>query len=433
MNTRLKLLALTLAVGVCLSWSAAWSPVTAQSSGLLLRDGDLTAICGDSITEQKIYSMFIEEYLLACQPAAKLQTVQFGWGGETAPGFLRRMDRNVTDYHPTVATTFYGMNDGGYRAYDENAQGKAYREGTLGIVKKFKELGVRVIVVGSPGVVDSDAFNKRPNTPAAVYNETLKVLGDIAREIADSEGVTFADVHTLMMDVMTRAKAKYGAEYHVGGPDGVHPAANGHLVIAYAFLKALGCDGNIGAITYDFGAGRATADRAQNIIAATDGEIQVESTRYPFCFIGPDVHKPGHPFNVRSILEFLPFNEDLNRYTLTVKNARGDLKVTWGKESKVFPADTLAKGVNLAAEFLDNPFTEAFAKLDYIVRQQQYFETPIMRLIASNATTISALPDEAGPLGEVNKSLLDYNARLRKLAGAAVQPVTHTIKIESAN
>ena len=41
------------------------------------------------------------------------------------------------------------------------------------------------------------------------------------------------------------------ARYHVAGADGVHPAANGHLIIAYAFLKALGCDGNIGTIKVD--------------------------------------------------------------------------------------------------------------------------------------------------------------------------------------
>ncbi|MDR1190487.1 MAG: SGNH/GDSL hydrolase family protein [Verrucomicrobiales bacterium] len=420
----IKLLALTLAVGISLS--------TAPAQSLLLREGDLTAICGDSITEQKIYSMFIEEYLLACQPAANLQTVQFGWGGETAPGFLRRIDRNVTDYHPNVATIFYGMNDGGYRVFDANQQGKAFREGTLGILQKFKEMGLRVIVLGSPGVVDSDAY-KRPGTPPDVYNQTLGELGAIAKDLAASEGVVFADVHTLMLDVMTKAKAKYGAAYHVAGPDGVHPAVNGQLVIAHAFLKALGCDGNIGAITYDFGAGKATADRAQKILSTDNGAIQVESTRYPFCFIGQHLDNPENPFNIRSILPFLPFNEELNRYTLTVKNARGDLKVTWGNASKVFPADVLAKGINLAAEFLDNPFVEAFGKVDYIVRQQQYFETSIMRLIASNATTISAMPDEAGPLGAVNKCLFDYNTRLRQLATASVKPVTHTIKIESAN
>ena len=44
----------------------------------------MIAVIGDSITEQKQYSVFIEDYLLMCQPAEKLQVAQFGWGGETA-------------------------------------------------------------------------------------------------------------------------------------------------------------------------------------------------------------------------------------------------------------------------------------------------------------------------------------------------------------
>ena len=52
-----------------------------------------------------------------------------------------------------------------------------------------------------------------------------------------------------MEDVMTKAKAKYGKQYALAGEaDGVHPDENGHLVMAYAFLKALGCDGDIGTI-----------------------------------------------------------------------------------------------------------------------------------------------------------------------------------------
>src|SRR5690349_18037370 len=48
-----------------------------------------------------------------------------------------------------------------------------------------------------------------------------------------------------------KAKAKFGAAYHATGGDGVHPDVNGHMVVAYAFLKALGCDREIGKITVD--------------------------------------------------------------------------------------------------------------------------------------------------------------------------------------
>jgi hypothetical protein len=35
-------------------------------TGLLLKKGDRLAICGDSITEQKQYSLLMEAYLTAC-------------------------------------------------------------------------------------------------------------------------------------------------------------------------------------------------------------------------------------------------------------------------------------------------------------------------------------------------------------------------------
>ncbi len=52
-----------------------------------LQKGDFVAIAGDSITEQKQYSVFIEDYLLMCKPQPDLRAIQLGWSGETAAGF----------------------------------------------------------------------------------------------------------------------------------------------------------------------------------------------------------------------------------------------------------------------------------------------------------------------------------------------------------
>ena len=59
--------------------------------GPLLRQGDRLAICGDSITEQKMYSRLMEDYLTMCEPELQVSVRQYGWGGERAPGFLARM------------------------------------------------------------------------------------------------------------------------------------------------------------------------------------------------------------------------------------------------------------------------------------------------------------------------------------------------------
>src|SRR5262245_22332186 len=126
-----------------------------------LQPGDLVAICGDSITEQKQYSVFMQTYLIACQPKPDLRAMQFGWGGEVSWGFLDRLENDGLRYKPTVVTTCYGMNDGGYAPLTDERATK-YRKAITDIVRKLKDSGVRFIVVGSPGCVDADTFRKDP-------------------------------------------------------------------------------------------------------------------------------------------------------------------------------------------------------------------------------------------------------------------------------
>ena len=113
-----------------------------------LQKGDFVAICGDSITEQKQYSVFIEDYLLMCKPQADLRVMQFGWSGEVAPGFLSKMPNEALKFPFTVATTAYGMNDGQYSPMTPEKT-KRYRDAMQGIVDNFKKHGVHFIVVGS--------------------------------------------------------------------------------------------------------------------------------------------------------------------------------------------------------------------------------------------------------------------------------------------
>jgi hypothetical protein len=90
---------------------------TPAHRGLLLQQGDRLAICGDSITEQKMYSRIIETYLTVCVPQLNVTVRQHGWSGEQAPGFLARMDNDVLRFQPTIATTCYAMNDHRYSAF----------------------------------------------------------------------------------------------------------------------------------------------------------------------------------------------------------------------------------------------------------------------------------------------------------------------------
>ena len=63
-----------------------------------LRPGDVVAICGDSITEQGLYSASIEAYLLACQPVSDVRTHPFGLSGETSWEFLNRIESDILPF-----------------------------------------------------------------------------------------------------------------------------------------------------------------------------------------------------------------------------------------------------------------------------------------------------------------------------------------------
>jgi lysophospholipase L1-like esterase len=356
--------------------------------------------------------------------------MQFGWSGERADGFLGRMENDVLRFKPRVATTCYGMNDGKYTALTDDIA-KAFHDNMSKVVENFTMNNV-LVVVGSPGCVDSVTF-RRANVTPAVYNKTLAAERDIAKEVAEQKHLPFADVYDAMYDTMEKAKSKYGENYPVAGPDGIHPNPNGHVIMAYAFLKGLGVSGDVGTITVDLAAKKATGTDGHTIKSFDNDTVTIESTKYPFCFL-PDDKNPSDlssPNSMRGIIEFFPFNDDLNRFMLVVNGAQGNVKISWGEKSKEFPADQLAKGINLAAEFMDNPFIEPFKKVHQAVMTQQAFETPMIKTLVNGRIRYGNLPAGAEiAMTQLIDSATQDDSGLRTTAAKTVTPVTHTIKIE---
>ena len=380
-----------------------------QPDGLLLKKGDRLAIIGDSITEQKLYSRYMETYLTACVPELEITARQYGWGGETAPGFLARMTNDCLRFQPTIATTCYGMNDHGYSAYRDSI-GDRYRKAQTAIVHSFKDNGARV-VLGSPGCVSKKA---------EALNLNLCQLRNIDIEIAGEEKVGFADVFWPMFTVGREGQQRYATNYAIAGGDGVHPGGAGHLVMAYAFLRALGLDGEIGTYTVDLNSGEAKASKGHEVVSAKKGEVEIKSTRYPFCATGA----ANVDSSVRSGMSLVPFNKELNRLMLVARNGSAEkYKVTWGSTSKTYSAAQLAAGVNLAEDFAENPFSSAFNKVDAAVAAKQAYETHQIKNIF-HGPEFKLEPD----------TMVKLTERAREPLVTAIKkafvPVTHTIRIE---
>ena len=400
----------------------------------LIQPNDTLAVCGDSITAEHLYSAYLEDYLLMCAPTDGLNVVQFGWSGEGAAQFLARLDTDVFPYKPTIATSTYGMNDGRYGPMT-NDIATTYRNAQTGIVEAMKKNGVRMFVLGSPKCVDPYYYRRDlnapfvSNPPADVYNQTLGSLADIDKEIATKEGIVYADVYGVTFDTMKKAKAANGNDYSLGGRDGVHPGPSGSLVMAYAFLKALGYMGDIATITVDISANTATATRGQEVEGMKDGVVSLKSTRYPFCFSGSLDDKGDD--STAGVLKFLPFNQDLNRYILIVTGLKTPkAKITWG-ETHEYTADQLAKGVNLAADFMVNPFRDRFFHVHQAVQFQQQQEMELMQGPMNGVKIYKAtFPDASGAIDQwINSGMTLRNALYKSCAAFAV-PIEHTIKIE---
>jgi lysophospholipase L1-like esterase len=388
-------------------------------AGLLLQPGDRLAIIGDSITEQKIFSRIIETYLTVCVPELKITARQFGWSGETAEGFLHRMTNDCLRFQPTVATLCYGMNDHRYGAYTD-AIGQWYSNNYSAVASSLKASGARV-VLGSPGCVGKvPPWAPDTSVPVEELNLNLCQLRNMDIEIAAQEKINFADVFWPMFTAGFTAHQKYGADYAVSGKDGVHPDWAGHVVMAYAFLKAMGLDGDLGTFSVDFGSGKATASSGHTLDSFTNNTLTVTSSRYPFCATGA-LDKDN---SIRSGMTLVPFNAELNRLKLIVKGGTAEnYAVTWGDETRDYSAAQLAIGVNLAEDFAVNPFSAAFAKVDAAVADKQKYETRQIKELFH------------GPEGKADAdatAAVTEKARqpLANAIGTAFVPVTHTLRIQ---
>jgi len=415
------------AAAICLTltgWAA--SAIAADSPSGILKEGGKLAIIGDSITEQKLYSNYIETYLRVCHPELKQNVCQFGWGGERASGYVSRMANDTLSwFKPDAATICYGMNDGRYTKITPEIE-KAFEDPSIAALKKFNELGTKV-VLGGPGAVDTKFF--RPGTDmAAVYNDNLATLSGIAERIAKENGAIYVPLHKLMIDAMAKAKAANGADFPVCGTDGVHPGGDGHLVMAYAFLKGLGVSGDIASIEYNYKDSAASFSDGLKSVSVGKGSLEFESSRYPFCFFG-NAKTP----DTASMLPFIPFNEDLNRFVFKAKGLPWDkVKVTWGTASKDFSKDDLEKGINLAAEFVDaNPFKDQFQKVAKAVADKQGFETIMIKSFFNNLPKLGN-PEFRPTTDAFRDVTIAKRKEYLKAADDALVPVKSTIKLQKA-
>lgn len=390
-----------------------------QSTAPVLRKGDRLAICGDSITEQKRYSLIIETYLTACRPELEITCRQHGWSGEQAGGFLKRIESDVLRFEPTVATTCYGMNDFRYQPYNKEIAGE-FRKNQIAMISAFRAIGCRV-VLGSPGIIDSvPHWVKNASGTQEELNLTLSRFRNIGVEVAKETNTGFADIYQSMLLADHLAKKQFGPDFKVAGKDGVHPDWAGHLIMAYGFLKGLGMDGDLGSVTYHESTGIATAASGHEVLAGTDGKFTILSRRLPF---SPGPGATDRDDSVRAGLGLVPFDDELNRFIFRIESPRSaSYTIQWGEQKREYTSAELARGVNLAKDFDNHPLVPAFKKIWEAVGKKQEYETRQIKMLVHGP---EGAADREATFALTEKA----RAKLEKAVLAARQPVEHQILV----
>ena len=87
--------------------------VAFAQSAFHLKSGDTVVFFGDSITDQRLYTTFVEIYAITRFPKMDVTFIHSGWGGDKVSGggggpIDLRLKRDVFAYKPTVFTVMLG-------------------------------------------------------------------------------------------------------------------------------------------------------------------------------------------------------------------------------------------------------------------------------------------------------------------------------------
>jgi lysophospholipase L1-like esterase len=319
-----------------------------SQTGFYLRDGDRVVFYGDSITDQRLYTTFAETFVLTRFPQMKVEFVHSGWGGDRVSGggggpIEVRLSRDVIVYRPTVVTIMLGMNDGRYRAFDQDTF-DAFSSGYEKIVQMLRSAlpSVRLTLI-QPSPYDD--VTRDPSFEGG-YNSVLLRFGQFVKELAQGQGLEVADLNTSLEETLRKAKATDSVLAQRIVPDRVHPAAAGHLLMAAALLRAWNAPAIVSSVEVDASAGRVVKEENCSLTDLQAG-ASLSWTQIDRALPMPiDLKDPVTALALRSsdFVESL----DLQPLKVTGLTRTEYTLVIDGDEVGVFSKEALREGINLA-------------------------------------------------------------------------------------
>ena len=210
-------------------------PCTAAD--FFLKNGDKVVMMGDSITEQHLYSSYVEAWALTRFPAWDLKFFNVGIGGDNAGGGGQRFKRDVVGCGATAMTVNFGMNDCGGPGsnFDENRlKIKEFMTSMQKIADQAKAANIRVAWCTT---TPAEVMDEGPSVLPYILN--LEKFSGAVKEIAATNGnALFIDQFHPFVAAIDKARAA-NPKNRIGGGDVVHPGPPGQTLMAAEILKGM--------------------------------------------------------------------------------------------------------------------------------------------------------------------------------------------------
>ena len=387
-------------------------PCTAAD--FFLKNGDTVAIMGDSITEQHLYSSYVEAWALTRFPTWDIKFFNLGIGGDNAGGGGQRFKRDALGCGATAMTVNFGMNDCG-------GPGSNFDEPQYSGTNKIKEFMSSMQKIADQAKTANIRVAWCTTTPAEVMDEGPSVLPYIlnlekfsgaVKEIAVTNGnALFIDQFHPFVAAIDKARA-VNPKNRIGGGDVVHPGQAGQTLMAAEILKGMSFPTLVAAVEIN----ATTRKVVQNKNCQIDGlkvtssgaiEFQQKDNALPFF---PDG-------DAKNILQWVPILEQMNGYYLKVTGLKTDrFEVRLGGVKVAdFSAAQLAAGVNLAAPALTaGPIAEQVKAVAAAINaKNSYFHDRIF----GSVLRAGGVPEFMGiSLDQVEAKRLEvFNERMKKM------------------
>ncbi|MFZ2641836.1 MAG: SGNH/GDSL hydrolase family protein [Verrucomicrobiia bacterium] len=364
------------------------------------KDGDRVCFIGDSITHGGGFGYHSQIVLFYATrfPQMRIGYWNCGISGDSAAGAIKRYAWDIAPHKPTVATIMLGMNDvsrGLYAMETSGSKIEAQRQGAIenhvanmaDLAELLAKDGSKLIFI-TPSIYDQTGTQKTENLFGV--NFALGTCGYEARKLASKYNAGVAEFHLLLSRLNAVGQAK-DPNYTIIGPDRVHPGAPGHLVMAYAFLKAQGMGHCVSLI--EINAAKKELSKKEN--------CSVENLQFKDSAISFDCLEKALPFPVENgakpALDIIPFTQDLNQELLKVNGLNaGDYELLIDGQSVLKrSADEFKQGINLATVAETPQYKQAMQVLSDLKTRADIYSSKLRTFAAVRLFILSKLKDRS--------------------------------------